>query len=288
MGTRILWQWEIPEEQNVFDGTHPDRTLVYDKVLSFMHSVARSDTRIEIGHVEKGTYANWLLYPRTVAKVAMMNSVIQAEKAGYDAALVGLGYDEFFLQECRQAVRMPVLDAGESGMLLAQLVGKRFAVVTVHDRYIHPQEWNIRTHGWEDRAIRHRPVRSFRPWYWDAMVEAHHGHPEKLIASFEKVALECIADGADTIICGCAPCGATLAMCGYHQIGKTGVPLVPAVASMVKLAETMVDLRRAGCMIKTEAEVGPYQTTPPDVIARIQQDFGFAQARPGKDKVAAP
>ncbi|MBI2958526.1 MAG: hypothetical protein HYY32_06760 [Chloroflexi bacterium] len=278
MGVKILWLMEHPGDAGQEDAARPDKDLVYGNMLKFMKSVARPGTEIDVRHVEHGTHANWLLYPRTVAKVNMLNMALQAEKEGYDAVFGGLCFGDFCVEEIRQAVTIPVLGAGESAMLLAQLVGKRFAIVTVAPRYLHPFEWNIRVRGWEDRAIEHRPVRYFEPWYWDAMVEAHHGRPEKLIASFEKVALECIADGADTIICGCAPCGATLAMNGYHQVAGTGVPPVPAVAAEVKLAETMVDLRRSCGLTKTEAEVGPFRTTPPDVVDRIQKDFGFAKS----------
>lgn len=41
--------------------------------------------------------------------------------------------------------------------------------------------------------------------------------------------------------------------------------------------EALVDLRRSVGLTKTEAEVGPYQTTPPEVVAKIQKDFGFVK-----------
>ncbi len=275
MGIRILWLMEHPDDK-VVEPSRLDKDLIYGNMLGFMKSVARPDTEIEVRNVDKGTHANWLLYPRAVARVSMLNMAIQAEKEGYDALFGGLCFGDFCVEDMRQAVTIPVLGPGESAMLLAQLVGTKFAIVTVAAKYVYPFERNIRAHGWEDRAIAYRPVRYFEPWYWEAMREAHQGRPERLTADFEKVALECVADGADTIICGCAPGGATLAMCGYERVADTGVPVVPAVAAMVKLAETMVDLRRTVGLTKTEADVGPYRTTPPDVVTRIQQDFGFA------------
>ncbi len=289
MGIKIWWQFEFPAEHREEFKTRdtavfrnpphtPGPVSLVDGMLKFARSVARPDTEIVVGYTEKGTPINhWLLYPRTVMKVEVLNKVIQAERDGYDAAIAGVCYCELFLEECRQAVRMPVVGPAESSMLLAQLVGKRFAIVTIHPHYVQPMEQNIHQRGWTDRAIAYRPVRHFEPWMMEATNDALIGKPEKLISDFDKVAQECVRDGADTIICGCAPCGATLALAGYREVRGTGVPVVSAVAAEIKLAEALVDLRRAVGLTKTEAEVGPYQTTPPEVVAKIQKDFGFVK-----------
>ncbi|MBI4267065.1 MAG: hypothetical protein HY668_01690 [Chloroflexi bacterium] len=286
MGIKILWQMDGPVLADSADPLHGDRQFVNECLLKFARGVARPGTEIVESHLDPWTSSNWLLYPRTVAKVAVLNRVIEAEKEGYDAVFPGISFDDFFVEECRQAVKIPVLGDGESAELVAQLVGKKFAVVTVAPRFIQVMEWNIRLHGWEDRALKHRPVRSFDPWYWEAMKEAWRGRPEKLIADFDKVAQECVREGADTIICGCAPGGAALAAAGYNEVRGTGVPVVPAVAAMVKMAEVMVDLQKSFGLAKTEAEVGPYQTTPPEVLAKIQKDFGFGRPSEVKAKSA--
>ncbi len=278
MGIKIWWQMEGPEHREYVDPMHPDGEIVNEGMVKFARSVVRPGTEIVVGHTDRGTpIGHWLLYPRTVTKVEVINKVIQAERDGYDAAIAGVCYGEFFLDECRQAVRIPVVGSGESSMLIAQLVGKRFAVVTVHSHYVYPMETNIHERGWTSRAIAHRPVRVVEPWYWEAMKDAFRGKPDKLINDFDKVAQECVRDGADTIICGCAPCGSALALSGYREVRGTGVPVVPAVAAAIKLAEALVDLRRSVGLTKTEAEVGPYQTTPPEVVAKIQKDFGFVK-----------
>ena len=59
-------------------------------------------------------------------------------------------------------------------MMVAQLIGAKFAVVTYATEDIYTRgpvyghnvvEQNIRVLGWENRAIKNRPVRPFRrPW----------------------------------------------------------------------------------------------------------------------------
>ena len=113
MGIKILWQMDGPVLADSVDPLHGDRQFVNDQLLKFARGVARPGTEIVEGHLDPWTSCNWLLYPRTVAKVAVLNRVIEAEKEGYDAVFPGISFDDYFLEECRQAVKIPVLGAGE-------------------------------------------------------------------------------------------------------------------------------------------------------------------------------
>jgi allantoin racemase len=172
-------------------------------------------------------------------------------------------------------LKIPVVGPCEAAMLVAQLVGRKFAVVTVRPAIIPRMEEHLRLYGWESRAIKNRPIRHFDPWYWDACLDAIRGKPEKYIADFEKVALECINDGADTIIMGSSPASAPLTLAGYREIGNTGVPFISPAACAVKLAETMADLQQSIGLTKTEVLGGPYQTLPREMLVQMWKDFGF-------------
>ncbi|WP_374992767.1 aspartate/glutamate racemase family protein [Burkholderia multivorans] len=129
MGTRILWQAENRSNDADFEGV----TETYAAMLKFAHQVARPDTEITLRYIEEAprSFANNLIYPRAVTKVQVVNRVVEAEREGFDAALAGVCIIDAYSQECRQTVRMPVLGGAESTMLMAQLVGKRFAWVTI-------------------------------------------------------------------------------------------------------------------------------------------------------------
>lgn len=75
---------------------------------------------------------------------------------------------------------MPVVGPAESAMMMAQLLGARFAVLTLATEDIYQQgpvyghtvvEQNLRVLGWEDRAIKNRPVRPFAPAIGPLLVE---------------------------------------------------------------------------------------------------------------------
>jgi allantoin racemase len=262
-------------------------------MLEFAHSIARPDTEfvlnvltesmmghaVPAGSARPGPLATYK-YNRALMAVEVVERVKQAEEDGFDAAFPGMCYGEFFLQEARQAVKMPVVGPAESAMTVAQLIGERFAVVTVAPRYIPRMEENIRQHGWQDRAIRNRPVRAWQPAFTKLLLDSYHGRPEQMIEEFEKEALECIKEGADVVICGCNPMGAAFAQVGYNEVTGTGVPVVTALPAMIKLAESLVDLRRSLGTTKSEATDGPYRSTPDYVLQDLAaRGMGMPQVR---------
>lgn len=284
MNTKILWL-----SDNLYSGfgsTKDDQDLVFANMLEFARSVARPTTEFVVNTLTHtvGAYAPGMYkYNRAIMAVEVLERVKQAEEDGFDAAFPGMCYGEFFLQEARQAVKMPVVGPAESAMTLAQLIGDKFAVVTVSPVYVHGMEQNIRMLGWQDRAISNRPVRAWQPAISELIVNAYKGRPEQLIEEFEKQALECVKDGADVVILGCNPMGAALAQVGYNQVADTGVPVVTPLPAMIKLAESLVDLRSSIGITKTEAVIGPYRSTP-EHIAKDQVERGFgmpAVRKPG-------
>ena len=190
----------------------------------------------------------------------------QAEEDGFDAAFPGMCFGEFFLQDARQAVKIPVVGSNEAPMMLAQTLGKKFAVVTVAPKYEAIIAANIRSHGWEDRAIRNNPVRSWTPDIAARMLEAYDGRPDRLIEEFDEQAQECVRDGADVVICGCNPYGAALGQVGYNEVTDTGVPVVTPLAAQIKSAEMLVDLQRTQGLAKSEAVASPFRSTPPEIL----------------------
>jgi allantoin racemase len=281
METSILWQYDSTFEQTGGGSSGDDKDLILSSMLEFAHSVARPTTKIVMNFPDQAIgkhFAGYMRYNRALLSVEILERVKQAEADGFDAAFPGVCYGEFFLQEARQSVTIPVVGPAESAMMMAQLVGARFAVVTLATEDIFAQgavfgcnvvEQNLRVLGWEDRAIKTRPVRPFSAPLGALLVEAYKGKPDRLIEEFEKHALACVRDGADVVICGCMPYGTALSKVGYNEVANTGVPVVTPLPAMVKLAESMVDLRRSVGLTKSEAVVSPYRSTPDEVLQDV-------------------
>lgn len=282
METKILWQYDSTFEQTGGGSSGEDKELILNGMLDFAHRVARPTTKIIMNFPNQAIgqhFAGYMRYNRALLEVEILERVKQAEADGFDAAFPGVCYGEFFLQDARQAVTMPVVGPAESAMMMAQLVGARFAVVTLATEDIFAEgavfghnvvEQNLRLLGFEDRAIRTRPVRPFAPNYGPLLVDAYKGRPERLIEEFEKHALACVRDGADVVICGCMPYGTALSNAGYTHVANTGVPVITPLPAMIKLAESMVDLRRSIGLTKSEAVVSPYRSTPDEVLRDVE------------------
>lgn len=281
MDSKILWLSDSTLEQ--WAPTPAEQEIISTNMLAYARSVARPGTEFVLNFVDQNVgkrFAPWSPYPRAFLRVEVLERIKQAEEDGFDAAFPGMCFGEFFLQDARQAVKIPVVGAAESSMMLAQLLGMKFAVVTVAPRYESIIAENIRFHGWDSRAIRNRPVRSWLPALAPLMLEAYAGRPERLIQEFDEQAQECVKDGADVVICGCNPYGAALGQVGYSEVAGTGVPVVTPLAAQIKLAELLVDLRRSQGWTKSEAESGPYRSTPADILQDLlAHGVGMPQVR---------
>ena len=65
----------------------------------------------------------------------MLEAAMQAEREGYEAVITGCAGDPG-LDAARELVRIPVTGPGESGMLLATLLGYRYSVITILDNTV--------------------------------------------------------------------------------------------------------------------------------------------------------
>ena len=274
MSMKIIWHDLLTE--TIDDPNRPGADIYKDGLARLAKKVVRADTNVTVKSVPSSTGSMHLCYPATINGVIVTNQVIKSEEEGCDAVILG-SYNDIGVEMSREAAKIPVIGSGEAGMMLAQLLGRKFAVVTVHPHYIPQMERNIFINGWQDRAISNKPLRSIPPvpFYWPHMIDAFQGKPEWVIDAFEKVALECIEDGADVLMVGCVPLAAAMALNDYREVSNTGVPVVCPPAAALKIAEIMVDLKRTLGLTKSEAVGAPYQSPPAPMLAKIVEMLGL-------------
>lgn len=216
---------------------------VYRKVL-------RPDTEVSAAYVPRSTFMTSHSHLELLNNAEVLRGVIEAERAGCDAAFVRCGNDPA-VRESREAVSIPVVGMTEAAMHLACQLGSRFALVGVDAKSGPLVERNIRLYGLEGRAIARRPVRhpggeSFQlavrqgpAWFDDPGFLR-----ERVVPEFERVAHECIEDGAEVIVTACALYGA-FTLAAYRKVGGTEVPVLDSLAVGIKTAELLGDLRRS-------------------------------------------
>ncbi len=234
------------------------------------------DIKVTAGWMKETTGLISSLYLGMVNDVHVVNDIIEAERAGFDAAMLGCNWDPGLLA-AREATTMPVTGPGEAGMMIAQTLGARFGYVTaVNDGYVPMIERNMRIYGVTDRAIARKAVRKVDLTY-EVLMGSVHGTSDKFITDFEKAARGCIDDGADVIVAGGQFFGPALLKHRFYTIPNTGVPVVDVTACGLRLAEALVNLKRTVDLKKSEYITAPFRTPPREILDNARKVFGLVK-----------
>jgi Asp/Glu/hydantoin racemase len=207
-------------------------------------SIGRPETEVVLHGMHPGTYLTE--YPGNDIKYAAIQALhaqqfllgaLAAEEEGFDAYAITTMPDPM-LAEARSLVDIPVVGCGESTMLTALGLGRRFAVMLFIPEMAMRIERNVQLMGLAERFQgAHDAGFTFHE------VLAAFADPQPLIERFRISARALIAAGADVLIPGEVPLGVLLARAGVSDVD--GVPVVDALAATVQAAEAAVVTRRA-------------------------------------------
>lgn len=246
---------------------------LWQALRDYFPKVARPDTQVEMKHLPVSANFIRSLYTELLNNRAVVENTIQAEQDGYDVVVLGCWADP--LWEAREAVDIPVVGIGEASMLLALTLGYKFAIITVAPGVIPTIELDLRLYGLEDRAIP-RPVRALDPPSDVALLLESVTDPHRrFIPNLERVARQCIQDGAEVIIVGCGYYGPILTMHGYHEIPGTGVPVLDCSAAGLKMAEALGDLAKTIGLTKSKALY--FRRPDAQIMERVRRAHGLIE-----------
>ena len=289
MGLKILLQESLHDTE-----MGEDSELLGDAVRRLAKKVARPDTEIVHRHVQKDPEnpdslnfpwpLNWASV-QIIREFAVIDAVIKGEEEGFDAVAIACGLDPG-LHQARALVNIPVTSVIESGLLLAQLLGRKLAVITPSETIVDQVEENLHFLGFEDRAIRNRPVRHFEMIF--GLADALRGKPQRLIEDFEMAASELIRDGADVIVPACGWLGPAFTLNDYREVTGANVPVVDSTAAAVKLAEMLADLQKSTGLKKTNLASSFYETPPGEVGEQARKVYRRMAEALGRQAIKAP
>lgn len=215
-------------------GTDQFDELVHSTLVPYL----RPGTEVETRHLT-GCPRNIDYYvPKHLVETEILRAVVQADRDGFDAFVIGCCYDPA-LTQARELTDMPVIGPLESSVLLARLFGHRFSVVTDHRKAVPELEDRVRLYGVEQNC---RSVRAI-DWYVDDMVR----DPDAVARDARKRCLETIEeDRAEAVVLGCTIIAACYehAVLGGADLGD--VAIVNPNVMAVKVAELFADLRAVG------------------------------------------
>jgi allantoin racemase len=240
---KLAWINLLPKETKTEIGL--DFSPVWAGFESYFQRITkqRPETKIQIYYPEKSSWTVHFPYIEFLNNRWFIEAAWKAEKEGCDGVIVGAATDTG-LQYLKEIFSIPVVGITESACHLACVLGAKFAGITVFRRLIPPKANLVRYYGLENRAIQN-PIRSCEltgediEGLFDKSVMESRIKPK-----FEAVARECIKEGAEIIICDDAWLAPALSYFEYFRVADTEVPVVDATAAAIKLAETLVDLKK--------------------------------------------
>lgn len=175
-------------------------------VLEHYRTFAAPDTQIEIhglrdrsddsAQVIAGRAVNHLgLYHQQETEVAQR--IVEAEKAGVDAAIVGVMQDPG-LELARSLCSIPVLGYGETSMHLACMTGQQFSFVAINPPMTTVLSRQIHARGLDHRA---GPTVIMECGY-PALTRAVGGDEDEFMSAFLAAAKRAVAAGSDVLLPG--------------------------------------------------------------------------------------
>jgi allantoin racemase len=232
--------------------------------------LARPDTELVMHGMRPGTYQTE--YPgidirhhviQHLHTVQFIAAALAAEQGGFDAYAI-MSIPDIGLREARAVVDIPVVGYGESAMLTACTLGGKFGVLTFIEDFPELIADNVARYGLKERLAASRPA-----GFGFNDVLAGFSNPGPLIERFRESARALIRDGADVIIAGEAPLNVLLALNRLNRVDDC--PVIDAIGATIKMAETLVDLRRTTGVAPSRR--GYFRSHPP--AARIAELMRF-------------
>jgi Asp/Glu/hydantoin racemase len=192
-----------------------------------------ADTHVECVPVRNSATLVDCYYEAMVFDMYIAEAGLRAEEEGYDAVIMDTVSDSG-LSALRSRLSIPVFGPGLVSYAVAIMLGKRFSIITMWDKWRHLYEKNMDTyHLWEKCA-------SIRAVNIPPDVEAlFTGKEEEMFARLAEEAQRAIDDdGAGVILLG----STTMHQAGDYLARNLPVPVINPGPVAIKLAETIVQL----------------------------------------------
>jgi len=235
----------------------------YDRLKANWKKVSGPGTELVIKAPTRGTSEFKYsivghMYADMLRTVEMVEGVIQAEKEGFDGAVIGC-FGDPGLDVLEAMIDIPVVGPAKAAMISAQAVGSKMAFVTL-PHWEKKVERFISVYGVQNLAIPHNPCRGF------TIPLEEFKDENKVVDNFYQIAKGAINDGADVIILACVNCSTVLTYKGISDVD--GIPIIDGAIAAVKLVEVMADFKKAGLWQSKK-------TISKDVVEGLRKEYYY-------------
>lgn len=204
-------------------------------------------------------------YSKHLIEEAIFESCIEAEKAGFDAVIVGCCYDPG-VRVSRELVDIPVIGPLEATMQMAPYYGHEYVLVTDHHKAVPYLRDMVRLYG-EDAHC--RKVDCIDWWVTD-MIQDTAGVARDAVAAADKIRREA---EADVCILGC-----TIISASHEKAIMEGTPRDVAILNpntmALKMAQSLAELKQQGAYaISRRAYYQNLKDRSADEFASVRKQF---------------
>lgn len=209
---------------------NPVGTSRWDRAdKKYLERFARKGTEVTVASLSKGpksieSYRSKALVCPEILKLASKN------RGKYDAMFVNC-FGDPCVEALREGSEIPVLGAGKTSMVMAGLLGDRFAVISPTRSTARQVESNARRMGLE--------AGTFSVVALEIPVLQLERNRGRTIREITKAAKKCLTNGADVVVLGCTG----MAYMADEIRKRIQAPLIEPASLTLKVAETLVDLK---------------------------------------------
>ena len=210
-----------------------DEQGIASRAAQIPHDLLGPQTVVECVPVRNSAVLVDSLYEAMIFDMYIVEAGLRAEEEGFDAVLMDTVSDSG-LAALRSRLSIPVIGPGLVSYAVAIMLGKRFSIVTMWDKWRHLYEKNLDTyHLWNHCA-------SIRAVNIAPDVEAlFTGKEEEMFQRLTEEGRKAIdEDGADVILLG----STTMHQAGEYMSAHLPAPVINPGRVAIKLTESILQL----------------------------------------------
>ncbi|CAH1662973.1 aspartate/glutamate racemase family protein [Chelatococcus asaccharovorans] len=183
-----------------------------------------------------------------LADVGMLEAGLQAEADGYDAVCIDTVSDSG-MAPLRSVLNIPVIGAGRHAMLTALMLGDRFSILAMWDRWRHLYAKTLAELGLGAKCASVRSA-GLQPNNQSLLA----GKEDEFFPALHEAAMRCIEeDGADVIILG----STTMHEAHAYLAARLPVPIINPGPLTYRLAETAIRLKLSHSRVTFPSPAAP-------------------------------
>lgn len=248
-------------------GVDPVWTSYQESLNTHLRRVARSDTQVDVMGVKVvEPILGRSAYARYLNEAQIIENAFVAERDGYDAFCVGCTLDPGSA-EIKEITDIPAVFLFESCSHLAYSLGGRFSLLAFNKEVLRLHEQMVKHYQLGECLVPCDTLLNMT----SRDLASSFKNPGPVLAAVTEVGRRAIEKGAGMFISTCNILNMIFVTSNFREID--GVPILDTAGTTLKMAETMVDLKKIGV---SRSKKGYYTSLPKDQLMSVRKRYNIA------------